>query len=129
MVGCETGHYLAEKGRTVTIIEVLKRMANDMFFMTRRRLLDGLRGRGVTLLTGAICEEIGEDGVRVITAECERRVVQADTVIVAVGYKADRSLCKALEGMVPELYCIGDASEPRRLLDAVSEGFRTGLAL
>lgn len=129
MVGCETGYYLAEKGRTVTIIEVLKRMANDMFFMTRRRLLDGLRGRGVTLLTGATCEEIGENGVRVITAEGEIRFARADTVIIAVGYKADGSLCKAVEGMVPELYCIGDASEPRRFLDAVSEGFRTGLAL
>lgn len=129
MIGCETGYYLAEKGRTVTIIEVLKRMANDMFFMTRRRLLDGLRGRGVTLLTSTICEEIGGNGVRVITAEGEKRDVEADTVIVAVGYKADRSLCKAMEGMVPERYCIGDASEPRRLLDAVSEGFRTGLAL
>jgi 2,4-dienoyl-CoA reductase-like NADH-dependent reductase (Old Yellow Enzyme family) len=42
MVGCETGHYLAEQGKTVTIIEILKRMASDMLFMTRRRLMDGL---------------------------------------------------------------------------------------
>lgn len=129
MVGCETGYYLAEKGIKVTIIEMLNRMANDMFFMTRRRLLDGLRGRGVTLLTGAVCEGICGDDVGVTTAEGEKRVVHADTVVIAVGYKADQSLCKALRGMVPELHCIGDASEPRRILDAVNEGFRTGLAL
>ncbi|MCK5181172.1 MAG: FAD-dependent oxidoreductase, partial [Dehalococcoidia bacterium] len=29
MVGCETGHYLVEQGRTVTIVEILRRMAND----------------------------------------------------------------------------------------------------
>jgi len=129
MVGCETGYYLAEKGRKVTIIEMLNRMANDMFFMTRRRLLDGLRGRGVTLLTGAVCEGIDGDGVSVTTAEDGKRSVHADMVVIAVGYKADQSLCKALRGMVPELHCIGDASEPRRILDAVNEGFRTGLAL
>ncbi len=30
LVGCETGHYLAEKGKKVTIIEMLKRMAAEM---------------------------------------------------------------------------------------------------
>jgi pyruvate/2-oxoglutarate dehydrogenase complex dihydrolipoamide dehydrogenase (E3) component len=56
MVGCETGHYLVEQGKTVTITEILKRMANDMFYMARRRLMDGLRSKKVTLLTSATCE-------------------------------------------------------------------------
>ena len=67
MVGCETGHYLAEQGKTVTIIEILKRMANDMFLMTRRRLMDGLRNKKVTLLASATCEEIRADSVLVTT--------------------------------------------------------------
>ncbi|MFU8796811.1 MAG: FAD-dependent oxidoreductase [Dehalococcoidia bacterium] len=129
MVGCETGYYLAERGKMVTIVEVLKRMAGDMFFMTRRRLLDGLRGRGVTLLTGVTCDEIGEGSIRVTTADGEERIIEADSVVIAVGYRADRSLCEALEGVVPEMHCIGDACEPRRILDAVTEGYRTGLAL
>jgi 2,4-dienoyl-CoA reductase-like NADH-dependent reductase (Old Yellow Enzyme family)/thioredoxin reductase len=129
MVGCETGHYLVEKGKTVTIIEILKRMANDMFFMARRRLMDGLRSKKVTLLTSAACEEIKEGNVQVTTAEGKKETIPADTVIIAVGYKADDHLYKALEGKVPEIYCIGDSSEPRRILEATSEGYRTGLAL
>lgn len=129
MVGCEAGHYLAEQGKTVTIIEILKRMASDMLFMTRRRLMDALRSKKVTLLTSTTCEEIGEDSVRVITAEGEKKTIQADTVIIAVGYKANERLFKALEGKVPEIYCIGDSSEPRRMLEAIREGYRTGLAL
>jgi 2,4-dienoyl-CoA reductase-like NADH-dependent reductase (Old Yellow Enzyme family)/thioredoxin reductase len=129
MVGCETGHYLAEQGKTVTIIEILKRMANDMFPMARRRLMDGLRSKKVTLLTSATCEEIGKNGVRVTTAEGKKETIPADTVIIAVGYKANERLRKALEGKVPEIYCIGDSSEPRRILEAVNEGYRTGLAL
>ena len=129
MVGCETGHYLAEQGKTVTIIEILKRMASDMLFMTRRRLMDGLRSKKVTLLTSATCEEIKEGSVRVTTAEGKKETIPADTIIIAVGYKANDRLYKALEGKVPEIYCIGNSAKPRRILEATSEGYRTGLAL
>jgi len=129
MVGCETGHYLVEQGKTVTITEILKRMANDMFFMARRRLMDGLRSKKVTLLTSATCEEIKEGGVHVTTAEGKREIVPADTIVIAVGYKANDRLYRDLEGKVSEIRCIGSSSEPRRILEATSEGYQTGLAL
>jgi 2,4-dienoyl-CoA reductase-like NADH-dependent reductase (Old Yellow Enzyme family)/thioredoxin reductase len=129
MVGCETGHYLVEQGKTVTIIEILKRMASDMFLMTRRRLMDGLRSKKVTLLTSATCEEIKEGSVLVNTAEGKKETIPADTVIIAVGYEANDRLYKALEGKVSEIYCIGNSAKPRRILEAVNEGYKTGLAL
>jgi 2,4-dienoyl-CoA reductase-like NADH-dependent reductase (Old Yellow Enzyme family)/thioredoxin reductase len=129
MVGCETGHYLAQQGKKVTIVEVLSRMASDMLPMTRRRLVDGLRSNEVTLLTSATCEEIKEDSVQVTTADGEKRSIPADTVIVAVGYRANDELRKAVEGKVAELYCIGDSAQPRRIREATTEGYQTGLAL
>jgi 2,4-dienoyl-CoA reductase-like NADH-dependent reductase (Old Yellow Enzyme family)/thioredoxin reductase len=129
MVGCETGHYLANQGKTVTIIEVLKRMANDMFFMARRRLMDGLRKKKVTLLASATCEQIEEGSVLVTTAEGKRETIPADTVIIAAGYTANDRLYKVLEGEVPEIYCIGNSAKPRRILEANSEGYQTGLNL
>jgi 2,4-dienoyl-CoA reductase-like NADH-dependent reductase (Old Yellow Enzyme family)/thioredoxin reductase len=129
MVGCETGHYLVERGKTVTITEILKRMANDMFYMARRRLMDRLRSKKVTMLTSATCEEIKEGTVHVATADGKKDAITADTIIIAVGYKANDRLHKALEGKVSEIYCIGNSSEPRRILEATSEGYQTGLAL
>jgi 2,4-dienoyl-CoA reductase-like NADH-dependent reductase (Old Yellow Enzyme family)/thioredoxin reductase len=129
MVGCETGHYLAEQGKTVTIIEILKKMASDMLFMTRRRLMDSLRSKKVTLLTSATCEEIREGSVQVTTAEGKRETIPADTIVIAVGYKVNDHLYKALEGKVPEIHCIGNSAKPRRILEANSEGYQTGLAL
>jgi len=129
MIGCETGHHLAEQGKAVTIIEILKRMASDMFFMARRRLMDGLRSKKVTLLTSATCEEIKEGNVQVTTAEGKKETIPADTVIIAVGYKADDRLYKALEGKVPEIYCIGNSAKPRKILEANSEGYKAGLDL
>ena len=129
MVGCETGHHLAEQGKKVTIIEVLKRMANDMFIMTRRRLMDGLRSKKVTLLANATCEEIKEGSVQVTTADGKKETIPADTVIIAIGYKANDRLYKALEGKVPEIYSVGNSAKPRRIFEAVTEGYQTGLAL
>jgi NADPH-dependent 2,4-dienoyl-CoA reductase/sulfur reductase-like enzyme len=129
MVGCETGHYLAEQGKTVTIIEILKRMANDMFLMTRRRLMDGLRSKKVTMLTSVNCEEIKEGSTLVTTADGKRQIIPADTVVIAVGYKANDRLYEALEGKISEIHCIGNSAKPRRILEANSEGYQTGLAL
>ena len=129
MVGCETGHYLAENGKKVVIIEALKRMAADMAPMTRHRLMDGLREKQVTMLSGATCEEVMEGSVAVTNSEGQKGIIQADTVVLAVGYRANDGLFKSLEGKVSEVYCIGDASQPQRIREAVNEGYRTGLSL
>ncbi len=129
MVGSETGHYLAEQGKTVAIVEILRRVASDMFPMARRRLFDGLRNKKVILRTSSTCEEIREDSVLITTTDGKKETIRADTVIMAVGYQANERLYKALEGRVPEIYCIGDSSEPRRIREATNEGYQTGLAL
>ena len=129
IVGCETGHYLAEQGKGVTVIEILERMATEIGPMLRKRLMDGLRANQVTLLTRVTCEEISEEGVRVTNSEGKEETIQADTIILAVGYEKNDSLFKALEGKVAEVYCIGDSSEPQRIMEAVNEGYRCGLSL
>jgi hypothetical protein len=65
----------------------------------------------------------------VTTPEGERKTIPADTVVVAAGYTADDGLYKALEGKVPEIYCIGNSAKPRKILEANSEGYQTGLNL
>ncbi|MCX6005065.1 MAG: FAD-dependent oxidoreductase [Chloroflexi bacterium] len=129
MVGCETGLYLAAKGKQVAIVEMLKRAAHDMYPMVRRRLMDGLRANKVILFTSACCEEISAGGVTVTTGEGKRETIPADTVVIAVGYQSDNSLFKQLQGKAPLIYCIGDAFSPRRILEAVHEGYRTGLQI
>jgi len=128
MVGCETGHFLVEKGKNVTIVEMLKRMANDMSPMVRRRLLDGLRAKEVAMITSTTCEEIIENNV-VVTTEEKKEEIPADSIILAVGYQPDNTLYQALEGKVPEVYCIGDAAKPQRIREAINDGYRAGLSV
>jgi hypothetical protein len=49
----------------------------------------------------------------------------AETVIIAMGLRADRSLSDELADR-PDVYTIGDCVEPREAMDAVYEGFEVG---
>ncbi|UCB43614.1 MAG: FAD-dependent oxidoreductase [Dehalococcoidales bacterium] len=128
MVGCETGHFLSEKGKHVTIVEMLKRMANDVSPMVRRRLLDGLRAKQVVMITGTSYEQIAENSV-IVTTEEKKSEIPADSIILAVGYQPNNELYQALEGKVPEVYCIGDAARPQRIREAINDGYRAGLSV
>ncbi|HEY42271.1 MAG TPA: FAD-dependent oxidoreductase [Dehalococcoidia bacterium] len=127
MVGCETGHYLANTGKNVTIIEILKRMANDVSPMVRRRLLDGLRAKEVAMITSANCEEITENGVLVMTGEGERQRIPADSIVLAVGYRPNDVLFRAIESRFSNVHYIGDAANPSRIREAINAGYQAGL--
>ena len=129
MVGCETGHYLSTKGKHIRIIEKLKRMANDMSPMVRRRLLDGLREQQITMMTNTTCVGIVEDGILVKTDEDEQQKIPADSIILAVGYRLNDTLFLAIKDKLPEVYNIGDSANPQRIREAINAGYQAGLSL
>ena len=129
MVGCEAGHYLAEKGKKITIVEAIKRLAADMLPLVRRRRMDGLREKEVATLTSTTCEEIKPDGVVITTADGQKQTLPADTVVLAAGFIPNDALFKALDGKVPEIYNIGDSAQVRHILGATSDGCQVGHSL
>jgi len=51
----------------------------------------------------------------------QKHLFEADTVVLALGYRSERSIYDALKGSVRELYLIGDAVNPRNMLGAIHE--------
>jgi len=43
--------------------------------------------------------------------------------VLAVGFKSNKELDEKLSGRVPAPYSIGDCVEPRRIKEAIEEGF------
>ncbi|MDP2953101.1 MAG: FAD-dependent oxidoreductase, partial [Chloroflexota bacterium] len=127
-VGCETAELLAEQGKQVTVVEMLPRLAADMGPLSRRYLLDRLRQAGVKTEVNAQAVEITPQGV-VVSSQGEQRLIEGESVVLAVGAVPDQRLAQALQGKVPELHIIGDAAQPRRIADAVREGFEVGRGL
>jgi 2,4-dienoyl-CoA reductase (NADPH2) len=87
-----------------------------------------LRRLGVKIITQTEAVGITPEGLQV-EDEQGPGFIPADTVVLAVGSKAENSLVKELEDQVPEIHVIGDAKKPRNLPAAIREGFQLGLTL
>ena len=129
LVGSETANYIAERGdflwnprREVTIVEMLPDIAMDAIAGPRSFLLKRLREDDVKWITSATVKEILDDGVTYEIDGKEESIHGIDTIILAVGAKSVDTLSDRLKGKVAEVYVIGDAKQPRRIVNATYEG-------
>jgi len=125
LVGCETALHLAQKGRKLTIVETLDDIARDMCTPNRMHLLQLLKDEKVDILTGSQALEIKDEGVVIADKSGKRSILSADTVVLALGLKSSDQLSETIRDKVPEVYAIGDCVEPRKVTNAIWEGFRT----
>ena len=124
--GCETAEYVAAKGKDVTIVEMLPELAWDMEPFTRIFLLERFQKYGVKVFKSTIVDRIETGAISARNTDGKRFSINADTVIICVGSRANDGLHKALEGKVEELYKIGDCEEPARILEAIHAGTNVG---
>ncbi len=128
-VGCETADFLAEKGKRITVTNILPEMALGMGPGLRGPLLNRLSARGVSLLTSVKYHEITPRGVVLTTQDGETKTIQADTIVLAAGGICDRKLYEEVRAIVSETYFAGDCVETRTMRDAVADGYRIGLEI
>ena len=125
IVGCETAELLAQKGKRITVVEMLERIATDSARITRFHLIRRIREHGVQIETQVTVNEISERGVRG-TRFGKPVFFPGDTVVLAAGMRANKGLAEQLEGKVAELYNIGDSAEPGKIKEAILDGFLAG---
>ena len=125
MVGCETAEFLAGLGKRVTIVEILPKIGSDYGATYRHVVLRRLKEAGIGMETNATVEEITDGGVRA-KRDGASKFFPGDTVVLAVGFTPNKELGERLNGRVSTLYSIGDCIEPRRIREAIEEGFRLG---
>lgn len=123
MVGCETAEFLASKGKKVTIVELLPQIARDVGITNRRALRERIREAGIAVFTSAKTQEILPAGITV-EVDGKLQTIEADTVVLAVGFKPNKNLWESLVGKVPRLHVIGDCREPDKILGAIHDAWR-----
>ncbi len=124
LVGCEVADYLSERGKIVTILEMLPEIPKGKCIVVMARLLGRLRKKGVEILTGARCREVTDTGLMFLDGDGEKRHLEADTVVLAAGSKSNRELYDSVSSLVAETYVAGDCVEPGQIRDAVADGFQ-----
>jgi 2,4-dienoyl-CoA reductase-like NADH-dependent reductase (Old Yellow Enzyme family)/thioredoxin reductase len=121
LVGCEVGWYLAEQNKAVTIVEMLHDIGMDMEPRSRIAIVRKLGQHNVKVVCDFRVESIvpGE-GVIGIEKDGGKREVSGQTMVVALGFDSNRLLADS-KSKSYETYVIGDAKEPRRIIDAIRE--------
>jgi len=129
LVGCETADYLAGQGKDVTIVEMLKYTAHDIGPAARFFLRKRLKEKQVKILTQATVKSIAGDAVTIDSPGGEQKLGPFDTIVLATGATTVNDLEAQVKGLVPEVYVIGDAAKPGKILAAVEKGAEVALAL
>jgi 2,4-dienoyl-CoA reductase-like NADH-dependent reductase (Old Yellow Enzyme family)/thioredoxin reductase len=125
-VGCETAEFLAQKGKKVIILEMLKTIGADIGPMNRFVVIDRLVEAGIRLETSACAEEITEKGVRIKRSGWRSEFFEADSVVIAAGMEPVDSTVKEPEGKAPKVYKVGDCVAPAQVKEAIESGFLAG---
>ncbi len=129
LVGCETAEFLAEKGKKVTVTRRGPEMALKVESVLRPFFLQRLLEKGVTLLTGMSYNEVTGKGLVVTDKENMQRTIEADMIVLAAGSIPDQELYREIKGKMPEVYLAGDCAAPRKIRDAIADGYRIGLEI
>jgi len=129
LVGCETADFLASQGKKVTIVEMLKSTAKDIGPAARFFLRKRLKDNQVVIMTQSKVKSVEDDGIVIETPEGEKKIGPFDAIVLAVGATPVKDLEEQARKLVPEVYVIGDAAKPGKILAAVEQGAETALKL
>lgn len=127
LVAGETADFLSERGREVTIV-TRRSVRMNVENSNGKLLLKRLCERGVKILINTNVQRITKDSVIVNRAE-KKEVIGMDTLVLAVGTRADKKLFEELQGKVSELYAVGDCVEAREAFEAIQEGYSVALKI
>ena len=128
--GAEIADFLSEAGKRVTLVEMLEDIASDLVNHLQHYLKQRLGEKGVTIHTSTQVKELGKGYVMIEDASGIRKLDDFDNIVLALGSeRPNDAVYKKLEGKVSELHVIGDARQPREIVDAVYEGEEIAIKL
>lgn len=125
LVGCETALWLAQQGKTVTIVEAMDKLlaVNGPICHANKEMLERLIPyNGIRILTGSQAKQYC-NGLLSVQTEDVTTEISCDSVILSVGYREENALYHELEFDVPELYLLGDAKKVSNIMYAIWDAF------
>ena len=135
--GLTAADFLVEKGCEVQVLTEAVYAGSQIETGTLETLYQRLLTKGVTLTPLTTIKLI--DGRTVVTentiSKAEARIQGVDMIVASYGNEASDELYREVKSdadstsPTPALYLIGDASAPRRLMDAILDGARVGRIL
>ncbi len=131
LTGCETADMLAHNGIAVTVVEMLPEVAPEAHPINRIAIQQRLSQAGVRVMTQRQLTRVHNGGIEVKDTENGRtEKISADWVVLGLGLEtATEDRIKPWKNAFDRTIVIGDAAEPRRVAQAVREGFDAAYVL
>lgn len=128
LIGMETAYFIADKyGNNVSVIEMQDEYAKDAY-NSHKEALELFLPDNVKVYTSSKCLEVKEKSVIALDLiKDEKFEVQGDTILYALGMKANREEMLDLVSTMNNSKFIGDCKKPARVLEAVRDGMFAGL--
>ena len=123
LVGSEAAIAFHDEGHEVAIIEMKGAVAEEVNSFYRGGLMPEIQ-RSAEVYTGTMVKEITPEGV-LCTKDGEELLIEADTVVCALGFRAPYDLTDQLCEACDESYIIGDCANVGKIYQAISGGYYT----
>ncbi len=128
LVGTETALDLAENGHSVTLVEMLPKIMKDVAVTDFLAYSERIAKTDMRILTETRLLEVLDNGARVSSKKGEE-TIEADTVILALGLKAEQGLYNELIAAGKEAYLVGDAVKAGKIFDAIHTAYRAAIRI
>jgi len=124
MVGCETALHLTHLGHTVELVEMGEILAPEGVFTERMHTLDYMdKDENLTYHTSSRCVEMTEQGVRIQKEDGSEFFIEADNIVLSVGFRARKAVAESFEDSAFDVLYIGDCKKVGTVFTAVHNGF------
>ncbi len=121
LTGCEIALDMARKRKKVTVVDALDELMTGTAFPNKLMLLDYFKHYNVEILTGHRIKEINDTGAVVTGKDNQEKTVQADYVIMSIGFKPRKSMASELYGEGKEVYSL--VTGTRSIMTSVRDAF------
>ena len=134
LIGCETALFLAKAGHEVTIVEMLPNIAPEANWMHKEGMMQAFAETpSLHVRTGIRVTGI-DDGktVHAKDADGNEHIVEADSVIYALGLRSNMAAYESLFYSAPQVIAVGDCLrgvKPKKTREAMLEGYWAAIRL
>lgn len=131
LVGCEIAYGYAKEGKEVTIVEALDDilMVNDVPQMNKLFLQDAFEYYGTRIMAATSLKAVTDEGATVTHKDGSEETIEADTVVMSIGYRPLPSMAAELAGCGAEVYEIGDGAHVGNVLTCIQDAYEVASTL
>ena len=129
-VGCETADYLAPilndrfpRNREIILIEMAHEIMANESGPGRSLLVQRMMEKGIQIICDAKVEEVSNDTIQYSKDGVDYQITDADTLVLAMGYRPNVTLQEQLEDARISYAVLGDCKKLGNIKDAISEGY------